>query len=404
VTRNQAGLLVALGIDNFGSGLFLPLPVLYAIQVVGLPIGTAGTVVTVGTLVGIAAPPLAGRMVDRFGPRYVVIAAQVLQAVGAATYLIATNAALVLVAAMLLAAGQQSFYSSVFALIADTAGPGPKDRSFARVGMVRGACFGLGGLVVAGVLTGAGPLGYHIAVAVDCASFVVAAVLLAVLLKLPHARHDGQTVAVGVWHNRPFLALILVTGLTGLSVDFFLVGIPVYVIETLHGPSWLPGAMLALLTVIGATVSTLAVRVTRHLWRTTVMTYAAGLYMVWCLACLGAVLVPAGWRPAYLLATMAPLAAATLTGSRANALAEAAAPRAARGRYLAAFQYSYTAAGVAAPGVVALFSTGIWLPWLIVAVAAAIAGCALPYLAGRLPHHAVTGQQTVTQHTEEIQN
>ncbi len=384
-------LLVALGIDNVGSGVFLPIAVLYAIQVVGLPIGTAGTVVTIGTLAGIATPPVAGRLVDRFGPRPVVIAAQFLQAAGAAAYLVATNAVLVVVAAMLLAAGQQAFYGSVFALIADAAGPGPKDRSFALVNMVRGACFGVGGLAAAGVLTGAGQPGYQLAVAVDGVSFVVAALLLALLLRLPHTRHHSATAPAGVWRDRPFLLLIVVTGLAALAMDFFLVGIPVYVVETLHGPSWLPGAMLGLLTAVGTLTGTLAVRVTRHLWRTTAMSYAAGLTVLWCLAGLAAVLVPAGWRSAYLLATTLPLAVAGVIGARANALAEAAAPAATRGRHLAAFQYAFTAAGVAAPAVVALFSTGSWLPWLIVATATAIAGCALPYLARHLPQHAVTG-------------
>jgi MFS family permease len=393
VTRNQVVLLVALGIDNLGSGLFLPLAVLYGIRVVGLPVSVAGTVITIGTTVGILAPPVAGRLVDRIGPRLVVIASQIIQAAGAATYLVATNVSFVLVAALLLAAGQQTFYSSLFVLIADTARSGPKDRSFAIVGMVRGACFGLGGLAAAGVLTGAGRVGYRIAVAGDGVSFVVAALLLILLLRLPPVVHHTQTAAVGVLRNRPFVALILITGMFALAVDFFLVGLPVYVIEALHGPPWLPGTMLALLTIVGSLAGTVMVRMTRRLWRTTAMSYGAGLYFLWCLASLVAVVVPVGWRPAYLLATIVPFAAANLIGARGNALAEAAAPRAIRGRYLAAFQYSFTAAGVVAPGVVALFSIGVWLPWVIVATAAAIAAGTLPYLARHLPHHAVTGQE-----------
>lgn len=211
LTRNQLALLVALGIDHFGSGLFVPLPVLYAIQVVGLPVSLAGTIITAGTLAGIASPPLAGRLVDRFGPRQVVIVAQVLQAAGAAAYLLAANAASIFVAALLLAAGQQAFYSSVFALIADTAGQsGPKDQAFALVGMVRGACFGLGGLA-AGILAGIGPTGYRIGVGADGVTFLIAAAFLAFFLRLPHTRHHGETASVGVLRNRPYLALILAT-------------------------------------------------------------------------------------------------------------------------------------------------------------------------------------------------
>lgn len=393
MSRNQVALLLALGVDNVGSGLFLPLPVLFAIRVVGLPVATAGTVITIGTMAGILAPPLAGRLVDRFGPRVVVISSQVLQAAGAATYLVATNAGLVLVAAMLLAAGQQTFYSSLFALIADTAGPGPKDRPFAVVNTVRGACFGLGGLVAAGLLTGAGATGYRIAVAADGVSFVVAALLLALLLRLPHTRRHSDTTPVSVLRNRPFLTLIVVTGLFALALDFFLVAVPVYVIDVLHGPAWLPGTMLVVLTVLGSLTGPLGVRLTRRRWRTTAMAYGAGLYVLWALACPGAALLPTAARPAYLLATTIIFAAANVIGARANALAEAAAPPAVRGRYLAAFQYAFTAAGVVAPAVVALFATGVWLPWLLVAAVAATAGGTLPYLARRLPRHAVTGRE-----------
>lgn len=66
-----------------------------------------------------------------------VIGAQILQAAGALGYLAANGAAAVCVAAVLLAAGQQSFYSALFALIADVSPPGPKDRSFAQVNMIR---------------------------------------------------------------------------------------------------------------------------------------------------------------------------------------------------------------------------------------------------------------------------
>jgi MFS family permease len=110
--RNRVALLTALGVDNVGSGLFLPVALLYVTRVVGLPLATAGTVVAIGTMAGLAVPPVAGRLVDRVGPRLTVISAQSLQALGAAAYLVARNPASVAVAAVLLAVGQQMFYSS----------------------------------------------------------------------------------------------------------------------------------------------------------------------------------------------------------------------------------------------------------------------------------------------------
>src|SRR5581483_9072125 len=132
-------------------------------------------------LAGLAVPPVAGRLVDRAGPRRVVIGAELMQALGAASYLAARGTPAVAVAAVLLAAGQQAFYSALFALIADVAGDGPKDRPYAVAGMVRAACFGLGGLAAAGLLSLAGRDAYRLAVLVDAVSFLLRALLLALL-------------------------------------------------------------------------------------------------------------------------------------------------------------------------------------------------------------------------------
>ncbi|HEX5120489.1 MAG TPA: MFS transporter [Pseudonocardiaceae bacterium] len=386
MTRHRLVLLAALGIDNVGSGLFLPLTLVYATRVVGVPLGPAGALVTVSTAFGLLAPPLAGRLVDRFGPRVVVSAAQLVQAAGAAGYLVASGPATLVVAAVLLALGQQAFYSSLFALIGDTAGPGPKDRAFALVGMVRGAAFGLGGLIAAAILTSVGPAGLRVAVAADGVSFVLAATLLTVL-RLPHQRHERTPATVGVLRNRPYLVLIGCAALLALALDFLLVGIPIYVLEVLHGPTWLPGVLLTCGTVVTSTAGTLVIRLTRRLARTTSIIISAVLYVVWCAVSLGAAGLPAAGRPALLLAGMSVVATATLFLTRANALAEAIAPRELRGRYLAAFQYAYTAAGIAAPGVAGLFTIGTWLPWLIVAGCAALAAAAIPYVASSLPSH-----------------
>ena len=390
--RNRRALLAALAVDNFGSGLFLPLSLLYVTRVVRLPLATAGTVVALGTLAGLAVPPVAGRLVDRAGPRLVVICAQLLQALGAVTYLAARGAAVVAVAAVLLAGGQQAFYSSLFALISDVAGAGPRDRPFAVAGMVRSACFGLGGLAAGGLLTVAGPAGYRIAVLADAASFAACALLLALLVRIARPGHHGVPAAgdtLRLLSDRPFLALIVVTSLIALPSDLFLSGMSVYDLARLHAPPWLPGAAVALLTALISTGATAAVRATGRLRRTTVMGLGAALYVVWCAASLAAILVPPRWRPPELLAATVVLAAAGLLYQRANALAEAVAPRAARGRYLAAFQYAFTVPGVIAPGVVALFSVAVWLPWLLVGAGAALAAATLPWLAGRLPAEAL---------------
>lgn len=394
VTRSWYALLVALGVDNFGSGLFLPLALVYATRAVGLPLAVAATVVSVGTMAGLLVPPMAGRLVDRAGPRAVVILAQLVQASGVSAYLVADGVALTLVGAILVAAGLQLFYCALFALIADVSTEDPKDKPFALVDMIRSGCFGLGALAAAGVLGSLGTAGLRIVVGVDAVTFVACALLLMLAVRAPHTRQqpheDTGERRLRVLRDRPFLALIGVTALLALASDFFLVGIPVYVLEQLDGPAWLPGVMLALLTVVLSVGGTAAVHATRRLARTTPLAASGALYAVWCVVSLAAVFVAPGWLPASLVgATLVQAAASLLFGTRANAIAEAAAPREARGRYLATFQYAFTVPQAVAPAVVGLFTVGTWVPWALVAAAACLAMIGLRCLAPRLPAHAV---------------
>jgi Na+/melibiose symporter-like transporter len=386
---NRVALLTALGVDNFGSGLFLPVALLYVTRVVGLPLAVAGTVVAVGTVAGLGMPPVAGRLVDRAGPLRVVVAAEVLQALGAAAYLAAHGTLVVAVAAVLLAAGQQLFYSSLFALISDVAGDGPKDRPFAVAAAVRGACFSLGGLAAAGLLSVAGTAGYRIAVVVDAVSFVACAALLALLVRVrrPHPQDSRTAMArsAGILSDWPFLAVIVATGLATLCGDFFLSGVSVYMLGELHTRPWLPGTAVALLSALTSVGATASLRFTRRMRRTTAMAVGAWLYAASCVIFVAALAVPPAWRAAELLAATVVMSAGGLLFQRANALAEAVAPAAVRGRYLAAFQYSFTVPGVLAPAVVALYSVAVWLPWLLAAASAGLAGLVLRWLAGRLP-------------------
>ncbi|GAA0312676.1 hypothetical protein [Kineococcus aurantiacus] len=58
-------------------------------RVVGLPVGLAGTLLFCGTLVGLGAPWVVGAVVDRSGPRRVVITPQLIQAAGTVLHLLA---------------------------------------------------------------------------------------------------------------------------------------------------------------------------------------------------------------------------------------------------------------------------------------------------------------------------
>ena len=192
-------------------------------------------------------------------------------------------------------------------------------------------------------------------------------------------------------------ALLTALGADNAGSGLFLPVALLYVTRDVGLPLAVAGTVVALGTVAGLAVpplaghlgsagATAALRVTRRTRRTTAMALGAALFAAWSAASLAALAVPSGWRPAEVLAATAVMAVGGLLfQSRVNALAEATAPAAARGRYLAAFQYAFTVPGVLAPAVVALFPVAVWLPWLLVGAAAGVAVLGLRVLGGQLP-------------------
>ncbi len=395
-------LLVALGADNLGSGIFLPIVLVYATTTADVPLAVAGPVVTAGTVIGLLVPPLAGPLVDRVGPRLVVIASQLVQASGALAYLFASGVGLVVVGALLLAAGQQLFYSSLMALISDVTTTEPKDRAFAVVGMVRSTCFGLGGLIMGVLLAVAGPSGPRIAVGGDALSFLLCACVLAAFVRTTDTTQaDPDSVAPAgksrVWTDKRLLALMAATASVALATDFLLSGVSVYVIDQLRAQPWLPGAMITVGTVVTSLGGTAALRVTARLSRPAAMALGGVLVMLWCAASTAALALPVQWRPPELCAATVLLAVGGLLfAPRANAIAVELAPASVRGRYLATFQYAYTVPGVVAPAIVALFAVAGWLPWLVVAIGAGFAAASMLALASRLPDRIVRPDRLAT--------
>ncbi len=386
--RSRLALLSGLAIDNFGSGLFLPLALVYATRVVGLDVAAAGAVVAVATMLGFAVPPLAGRLTHRFGPRVVVVAAQLLQGAGAFAYVIASNGLGVFVAAGLLAVGTQLFYCSVFVLIADVSTNEAKERPFALVAMVRSAAFGLGALSAALTLTWESDTALRWLVGLDAMTFVVAAVLLAGFVVTEHVDNHAATVAgpLIVLRDRPYLALIASACLVGLAVDFALVGTPFFILAVLDGPAWLPGALLASGTVLSSVYGVRVVDALRGYRRTRSLQAGAWIFVAW--AVLTGVMVgfPTAWLVPYAVVTWALMVA----GSKvffpvSGALSEALPPRDRRAGYMATYQYAFTTAQVLAPAVVALFAVAAWLPWAVIASSSLAGVLVLRWMGGAIP-------------------
>lgn len=376
----------ALALDNVGTGLYLPVAALFLIQIRNLSVSDAGLVLGVGTAVGLAVPALAGVLVDRIGARYVLAVGQALQAVAMAGYLTLPGWAGALVASAVFAAGTQFFYGSLFALLSGLkVSEGPLDKSFAAIDMVRAAAFGGGALLGAGFLAFGGTSSGWLLVGNMILSALAALMVLAV--PIPGANTDERsTVGTQVLRDRPFMGLILLCFLVSVIGDFFPLAFPVVAVEQLFAPTWLPSLCLAILTIAGSTLTLSAVHLTRGRSRAFAVASGLGVLIGWVGLSVAAYFVSSEYVvPLLLASTLVFAAGSVLIGTRLQAAARDAAPAQFVGRYLAAFQYAFSLASLSAPLLLAAFQLGYWVPWTLLALAAAGALGLLRPLSRALP-------------------
>ena len=103
--------------------------------------------------------------------------------------------------------------------------------------------------------------------------------MLAAFVVVPQVAHAERAHAGlrTVLRDRLYVGLMLATLLIGLSTDIALIGMPVYVLDVLEGPTWLPGALLAMATVLSSVVGVQVVDAMQPFRRTRVMQAGAGL-------------------------------------------------------------------------------------------------------------------------------
>src|SRR5215469_9711812 len=146
-------LSAARAIASLGTGLTLPLTLIYLHQARGIPLAVTGDLFALAAVAGLAAMPLTGVALDRLGARPVLLAVSLGQALGAAglawAHDAATAAPAMVLQGMSLGATFPAFATMVGGLCPDT---GLQQRAFgwnlAAVNAAIGVGAAIGGAVV----------------------------------------------------------------------------------------------------------------------------------------------------------------------------------------------------------------------------------------------------------------
>ncbi|MDX6741641.1 MFS transporter [Actinocorallia sp. A-T 12471] len=386
--------LAGMVVDATGSGMYLPLSLLYFHHVVGLPLTAVGALLTGAALLSLAANPFAGVLVDRFGARAVVVGCYTVRAAGFAAYPFVDSAASMLLATALVALGDGAYPPSVQAFVAEIARGAARDGLLAAQRGIRNAGLGAGGLIAGAALALGSDAAYQGIVATTAAAHLTAALIFRTIPVPGRAAHAGR-VARGyrlVLRDRPFRTLTLLNLPIAFGYMVLSVALPVYATRHLGLADSYVGVLFAVNTAGIALLQIPATRaVVRH--RRTraaaagALTFAAA-FVAFCLLDVfasGAVLV-VGVFAATLVFTVGEL----LHGATASALVASAAPEATRGRHLAVYQLSWALPTALSPFVLtSLLAWSVPALWLTLAATVTLSAFTLLRLEPRLPLEAV---------------
>jgi MFS family permease len=197
-----------------GTGLILPLTLIYLHQVRGIRLPVVGTLLAIQAAIGLLAVPFSGALMDRIGARRVLAGSLIGQAVGSAG-LAWTHSVLTAIPVMvILGASTAPRFPAFMTLLAGLSPrPDEQQRAFAINFTVLNAGIGVGAALGAAVASVRHPVSFEemfFGNAVCCLLFIV------VLARLPDVRAPAVAHAAKVGYrdvlaNRPLRAVVVAT-------------------------------------------------------------------------------------------------------------------------------------------------------------------------------------------------
>ena len=397
-------LILGIAFSALGSGLTMPFLYVYFAQVRGIPTQTVGLVFAWMGVVSFLAAPIGGTLIDRFGPRPIMLAGLVVEAV--TTYLIghvATTAQAVTVAT-LVCLGTVGLYPATTAMLTRLVPEAERERAYGVQFMLMNAGFGIGGLVSSLLVDVTSVESFQRLYLIDALSYVG---YIIVVLTLPARAGSLESVSDsdgpgeggvpdGGWRDvladRTMVRFVLVSiVVVTFGYAQMEAGFAAYVTETGGVPVDRLGWAFAANTAVIVFGQLVALRVIPGRSRSRLLAIAAGVWSVsWVVVAL------TGRAEGSLAIAYAVLGLGlfglgeTIWAPVAPAVVNDLAPEHLRGRYNSFQSMVWTVSGVAGPATAGILLGNAKAGWWVVAVVGGTALAALMFL--RLHRHLTTAQ------------
>jgi MFS family permease len=250
---NRRRYVALAAIDAFGTGLFVPVSVLFLTRSVGLSAVDVGVGLTVAGLAGLVATPVAGTLGDHYDARHVAALGYGVCGVGFALYTLVGSfwSFLVLASAIQvferLAGGARTLVALSIVASADRVGLLAYERS------TRNAGYGLGGLLASLALVSDTRPAYDAVLLANAASFALGAYLV---LRMPPARPAERPAGrsregyAAVLRDGPYVALAVLTALMWFNDSILKVALPLWIVERTSVSGSATGIFFTLNTVL----------------------------------------------------------------------------------------------------------------------------------------------------------
>jgi MFS family permease len=269
--RNQRLVLLAYLVNALGTGLFLPISVIYLIRIVGLSATRVGLGLTIAGLVAVVAGPCAGPLLDRFDARVVVVGCFAASALGFVAYLAVDSFPSFVAVAIVIQFASRMSRPSGRVLALRVAADRDRVVALAWQRTLTNLGYGVGGLLAGLALLVRGRTPFDVLLAANAVSYVAASVLIlrvpamrppAAAFATPAANPGGRGGYRQLARDRVYLGLVGLDVLVSFHDSVLLVAMPLWVSLHTTAPLSMPGLLFALNTLL---VVLMSVRVTRRI-------------------------------------------------------------------------------------------------------------------------------------------
>lgn len=394
-TPQRKIMLGVLLVDTIAAGAFYPLTFLYLTLSTELPVAQIGLILTGGGLVALVLNPVAGSAADRWGSQRTIVLANLCCGLGYLGLVYIHGWFQVVVAVAFISFSQRLYWVSWPVFVAEQVAEGETlDRWFAVVNAFKSAALGLGAAAAAIALAVGDVATLRAILSVAVVASFLSAVVFFRLRMNPDAPPgaagrdaDGTggpgaepTAASGGWRavlgDRPYVAMTVAH--TGLTFAWLLpsVVLPVYFVDTLDLPPWVPSVAFAVNTAMTVLFQTALSRSLASLRRTRAVLVGACAFLLAFAVFAGASsasrVVATGLAVVGIMVfSLGEMSA----GPSAQSLSMEAAPVPLRGKYSSVFQMSWTVSNVGGPAVVGvLLQWNSLALWLVLGVLVALGG------------------------------